>query len=1053
MSFFIDRPKFALVISIFLTILGGIAYLVLPVEQFPEITPPVVQVSASFTGASAETLEETVAAPIEAQVNGVEDMLYMDSTSSDSGSYKLAVTFDVGTDSDIATVNVQNRVAQATSQLPEDVIRSGVETQKSSTNMLMIVTLFSPNGTYDELFLSNYASINIRDVLARVPGVGSADVLTDLQYGMRVWLDPDRLASLGLTPADFISAIQDQNAIVPAGQIGAPPAAPDQQFQYTVKAKGRLSDPEEFRQIVLRSGESGAQVTVGDVARVELGSQIYSFSGAFLGQPAAVLAVYQTPGANALAVSEGVIAEMERLSGFMPDDVTYSVTYNTTDFIESSINDVIETLVLALVLVILVVFVFLGSVRATIVPAVAIPVSLIGTFAVLLGLGMSLNTVTLFALVLAIGIVVDDAIVVVENTEKLIADGLAPRDATRQAMREITTPVIATTLVLLAVFVPVTFMPGITGRLYSQFAVTISTAVVISSINALTLSPALCSLLLRPRSGPPRGLFAIFERAIGATRNGYVAVVARLARASVFGLLAVGATLAAIMILSRSAPTGFLPTEDQGVFAIDVQLPDAASLHRTQEVSRKVEAILAETPGVRDYVTVNGFGVLSGGAATNMAFIAVALEPWAERQAPELHAEAIRARVQARLNTIPAASLITFSPPPIPGLGGTGGVEMKVQQTGGGTPQDLSAALGSMIFAANQRPEIGRVYTTFRANVPQLFVDLDREKAKALDVDVSDVFLTLQAYLGSFYVNDFNRFGRVYRVVIQAEGAYRERPEDIGRLYVRSRGGEMVPLSTLVTVENILGPMNLVRFNLYRAGSVTADPAPGYSTGQAIAAMQEVAAQALPPGYTFEWTGTAAQELEAGNIVVVILLLSVLFAYLFLVAQYESWTMPLAILMTVTVALLGAYVATIVAGRDVNLYTQIGMVMLVGLAAKNAILIVEFAMQERAGGRSIYDAGVTAARLRFRAVMMTALSFLLGVVPLMLASSAGAASQQAIGITVFGGMLFASTLGVLLTPVLYVAVQAGREIVKRQYAGIHAPAPQSEAPPFVEGAT
>ena len=1038
-AFFIDRPKFALVISLFMSILGWIAYQVLPVEQFPEITPPVVQVTASFTGASAETLEQTVAAPIEAQVNGVENMLYMNSTSTGSGGYKLDVTFAVGTDADIAAVNVQNRVAQAASQLPEEVIRSGVETRKSSTNMLMIVTLFATDGRYDELFLSNFASINFKDVLARVPGVGRADVLTDLQYSMRIWLDPDRLTSLGLTPADFIAAVRDQNAIVPAGQVGAPPAAGDQQFQYTVQAKGRLADPAEFGRIVLRTGESGAQVTIADVARVELGSEVYSFSGLYNGQPAAVLGIYQSPGANALAVSDGVIAELERLGSLMPEGVEYAVTYNTTDFVKSSIDNVIQTLILAIVLVIAVVFVFLGNWRATLVPAIAIPVSLIGTFAVLLGLGMTLNTVTLFALVLAIGIVVDDAIVVVENTEKLIADGLSPKDATRQAMREVTGPVIATTLVLLAVFVPVTFMPGITGRLYSQFAITISTAVVISSINALTLSPALCGLLLRPRTGPPRGLLAIFERIIGASRNGYVAIVARLSRIAVIGLVLVGATMGGIAWLSSVSATGFLPSEDQGVFAIDVQLPDAATLNRTETVTGQIREILAETPGVRDQVVVNGFGILSGTAATNSAFVAVALDPWADRQAPELHLDAIRASLQARFDGIPSASIITFNPPPIPGLGGTGGVEMKIQQTGGGSPQDLSAALGSIIYAANQRPEIGRAYTTFRANVPQLFVDLDREKAKALNVNVADVFTTLQAYLGSYYINDFNQFGRVYRVMIQAEGASRDQVDDIGNLYVRSQTGGMVPLSTMVTVDNILGPMNLDRFNLYRAASVTADPAPGHSTGQVIAAMQEVAATALPPGYAYEWTGSAAQELEAGSLVVIILFLAVLFAYLFLVAQYESWSMPLAILLTVTVAVLGAFAATLLAGLDVNLYTQIGMVMLVGLGAKNAILIVEFAMEKRASGLSIFDAGVTAARLRFRAVMMTALSFLLGVIPLLLASAAGAASQRAIGFAVFGGMALASTLGVILTPVLYVAVQSAREWVKGKNAGQNDP--------------
>ncbi|MCB1352820.1 MAG: efflux RND transporter permease subunit [Rhodobacteraceae bacterium] len=1044
---FINRPKFALVISIVISIIGGIAYLVLPVEQFPQITPPVVRVSASFTGASAETLEDTVAAPIEAQVNGVDDMIYMSSNSADSGSYSLDVTFKVGTDPDLATVNTQNRVSQAVSQLPAEVNKNGVSTQKSSTNMLMLVTVFSENGEYDKVFLSNFASINLKDALGRVPGVGRVDVMTDFSYGMRIWLDPDRLASLDMTPSDFVSAISDQNAIVPAGQIGAPPAGPDQQFQYTVKAKGRLTDPKEFEQIVLRTGESGAIVTVGDVARVELGSQIYAFDGRYDSQTATVLAVYQAPGANALDVSTGVLSELEQLKTRFPEGVSYEVPFNTTAFVQSSIDDVIETLFIAFALVISVVFIFLGNLRATLIPTVAIPVSLIGAFAVMFAFGMSLNTVTLFALVLAIGIVVDDAIIVVENVERHIADGLSPKEATRVAMGEITTPVIATTLVLLAVFVPVTVMPGITGKLYSQFATTISAAVVISSINALTLSPALCGLILRPRKGGPRGLLAVFERGVGAARSGYVAIVARLARISVIGLVAVAAAVASIGGLSAIVPSGFLPDEDQGYLMADIQLPEGASLNRTEVITRQMEKMLEGMEGVAHVVTVDGFSMLNGGSSTNSAFMAITLTPWAERADPALSARALLRKISGQFNTIPSASIIVFNPPPIPGLGSTGGVEMKVQQTGGGTPQDLASAIGGMVYAANQRPEIAVAYSTFRANVPQVFVNLDRDKAKSLNVDVAEVFGTLQAYLGSYYVNDFNLFGRVYKVMLQADATYRDQVDDIGRLYVRSRSGDMVPMSTLVTVENILGPMNLNRYNMFRAASVTANPAPGYSTGSAIQALQEVAAEALPPGYAYEWTGSAVQEQEAGGLVALILALAIIFAYLFLVAQYESWTMPVAILLTVTVALFGAYAAVWVAGTDANLYTQIGMIMLVGLGAKNAILIVEFAMETRAKGASIYNAAVEAATLRFRAVMMTALSFLLGVIPLVIASGAGAASQRSIGIAVFGGMLAACTLGILLVPVLYVALQAAREWAKRRYNGIHTPLEPAAPPP------
>ncbi|MEM8569747.1 MAG: multidrug efflux RND transporter permease subunit [Pseudomonadota bacterium] len=1038
-STFIDRPKFALVISIVISLIGGIAYMVLPVEQFPQITPPVVRVSASFTGASAETLEETVAAPIEAQVNGVDDMIYMNSTSADSGSYSLDVTFEVGTDPDLATVNTQNRVSQAVSQLPNEVNQSGVSTQKSSTNMLMIVTIFADDDSYDEVFLSNFASINLKDALGRVAGVGRVDVMTDFSYGMRIWLDPDRLVSLGMTPTDFINAISDQNAVVPAGQIGAPPAAADQQFQYTVKAKGRLTDPREFEDIVLRTGESGAVVTVGDVARVELGSQIYNFAGRYDGQSATVMAIYQAPGANALAVSEGVLSELGRLEARFPAGVTYDVPFNTTDFVQSSLDDVIETLLIAFLLVISVVFLFLGNWRATLVPMVAIPVSLIGAFAVMFALGMSLNTVTLFALVLAIGIVVDDAIIVVENVEHHIAEGLGPREATRLAMEEITAPVIATTLVLLAVFVPVTVMPGITGKLYSQFAVTISAAVVISSINALTLSPALCALILKPRGGGPKGPLAAFERGVDLARNGYVAIVARIARMSVIGAIAIGVVAFATGGLSNIVPTGFLPNEDQGYLMADVQLPEGASLNRTEVVTQEMERILEGIDGVAHFVTVDGFSLLNNGASSNSAFMAITLEPWAERTGPGLSADDLLRTISAQFNAIPAASIIVFNPPPIPGLGNAGGVEMKVQQTGGGEPQDLASALGGFIYAANQRPEVAQAYSTFRANVPQVFVDLDREKAKSLDVNVSEVFSTLQAYLGSYYINDFNLFGRVYRVMIQADTGYRDVVGDIGRLYVRSNAGDMVPLSTLVTVENILGPMSLNRFNMFRSASVTAVPAPGFSTGSVIAALEEVASESLPPGYAYEWTGSAVQEQDAGGLVALILLLAIVFAYLFLVAQYESWTMPVAILLTVVVAIFGAYTAVWTAGLDANLYTQIGMIMLVGLGAKNAILVVEFAMETRAKGAAIYEAALTAARLRFRAVMMTALAFLLGVIPLVIASGAGAASQRSIGTAVFGGMLAATTVGLVLVPVLYVVLQTMREWAKGQYIGIHTP--------------
>lgn len=1031
--FFIDRPKFALVVSLVITLIGVLSGLVLPVEQLPSITPPVVSVTATYTGANSEVIAETVAAPIEAQVNGVDGMLFMSSNSADNGTYNLNITFALGVDPDMATVNVQNRISQATSQLPEEVVRNGITVQKASTNMLLVAVLYAPKKTYDEVFLANYASLNLRDDLARVPGVGKVDVMTDFAYGMRIWLDPQRLAGLGLTPSDFIQAIEEQNAVVAAGQIGAPPTKGRQEMQYTIRTKGRLKTAEEFGSIILRKGEDGALVRVRDVARVELGAEIYSFSGRFDRQPATVLAVYQAPGANALAVSKRVLKRLEALSRVFPEDIEVSVPFNTTDFVKTSLKDVVKTLLMTFILVVAVVFIFLGNWRATLIPAIAIPVSLIGTLAVLFILGFSLNTVSLFALVLAIGIVVDDAIVVVENVVRLLQEeNLSPRAATLRAMEQMTGPVIATTLVLLAVFVPTLFMPGIVGRIYSQFAVTISVAVALSSVNALTLSPALCCLLLRQRETPTHGILALFERGIGAAGDRTTVLVRRLLPYALWNLVLIAGMAGGIGFLAAILPTGFLPIEDQGYLMIDVQLPDGASLQRTEETTQFIEEALRERKEVAHSITVNGYSILNGGGGSNTALIIVTLTPWSQRTAPSSSAQALQRSLTRQFNALPAATIVPFNPPSIPGLGTMAGVEMKLQQTGGGTPQDLAAVTGALVYELNQNSAVGQASTPFRANLPQIFVALDREKIKLLDVKLSDVFLTLQAYLGGYPVNDFNLFSRVYKVILQAEGEARRLPEDIGRLYVRSAQGTMVPMEALAEVEMTLGPQLINRYNMFPSASVNSVPSPGVATGTLLRVVEEVSRNVLPEGIRFEWTGIALQQSQTQGVALFIFGLALIFGYLFLVAQYESWSMPIAIMLSVSIALLGAFIGVWFVGGEVNLYTQIGMILLIGLGAKNAILLVEFAMEQRRSGFSIAQAALEAVRLRFRAVMMTALSFLFGVIPLLHASGAGAVSQNALGIAVFSGILFAATLGVLLIPLLYAAVQTLRESLHRR---------------------